>query len=314
MYIKRRWVIPNSYVISSEGCTSKGDGYHFNSAGYRLLGKRYAEKWLEINSHKKKEEFDPNFYIFLAFGQSNMEGQGEIEDQDREGISDRFKMMAPIDFKTVNRKAGEWYKAEPPLCRDWARISPLDYFGRTLLEKLPKNFTVGVINVAIGGCSIALFDEDKVEDYLETVDDNFKKVAALYDNNPFRVLVNSAKKAQKSGVIKGILLHQGESDNGDQNWPNNVKIIYDRLLEELNLKEEEVPLLVGELVSSEEGGLCYAHNTIIRKINKVIENSYVISSEGCPSKNDGYHFNTEGYRMLGKRYAETMYDYLMNHY
>ena len=27
-------------------------------------------------------EPDPNFHIYLAFGQSNMEGQGEIEPQD----------------------------------------------------------------------------------------------------------------------------------------------------------------------------------------------------------------------------------------
>ena len=303
-------VIPNSYAISSEGCTSKGDGYHYDSAGNRLLGKRYAEKWLEVNGYKKKEEVDPNFYIFLAFGQSNMEGQGDIEAQDLEGISDRFKMMAALNFTTVERKAGEWYKAVPPLCRDWSRISPLDYFGRTLVEKLPEDITIGVINVAVGGCKIALFDEDKAESYLETTEDWLKRAAALYNNNPFRVLVNTAKRAQQFGVIKGILLHQGESDNGDKNWPSNVKIIYDRLLGELNLKEEDVPLLVGELVSKEEGGLCYSHNEIINTIPNVIKNSFVISSKGCSSKNDGYHFNTEGYRLLGKRYGETMYEFL----
>ena len=58
-------------------------------------------------------------------------------------------------------------------------------------------------------------------------------------------------------------MHQGESDNGDQNWPRNVKLVYDRLLEELGLKEENVPLLVGELVSIEQGGLCYQHNICI---------------------------------------------------
>ena len=36
-------VISNSYVISSKDCTSRGDGYHFNTAGYRLLGQRYGE-------------------------------------------------------------------------------------------------------------------------------------------------------------------------------------------------------------------------------------------------------------------------------
>ena len=305
-------VIENGYAISSEGCTSKGDGYHFNSAGYRLLGKRYAEKWLEINGYIEKEEFDPNFYIFLAFGQSNMEGQGEIEDQDRENIPDNFKMMAAVDFSTVNRKAGKWYTAEPPLCRDWSRISPLDYFGRTVAEKL-NNKKIGVINVAVGGCSIVLFDEDRAESYLETTEDWLKDIAKIYNNNPFRVLVNTAKIAQKSGVIKGILLHQGESDTGDQNWPKNVKLVYDRILEELKLKEKNVPLLVGEVVSNEEGGLCYSHNKIIGTIGDVVKNSFVISSEGCPSKNDGYHFNTEGYRILGKRYGEAMIEYLEKH-
>jgi lysophospholipase L1-like esterase len=305
-------VIKNSYVISSEGCTHRGDRLHFSKQGYKLLGARYAQAYLKLQGIDL-QVFDPNFYIFLAFGQSNMEGQGDIEQQDREGISDRFKMMPAVNFTTDGRIAGKWYKANPPLCRDWARISPLDYFGRTLVEKLNETKSVGVINVAVGGCSIVLFDEDRAESYLKTTEDWLQNIAAIYGNNPFRVLVNTAKKAQEMGVIKGILLHQGESDNGDQNWPRNVKLVYDRLLEELGLKEEDVPLLVGELVSSEQGGLCYEHNKIIAKITSEIKNSFVISSEGCPSQNDGYHFNTEGNRMMGRRYGETMYEYLKNH-
>ena len=305
-------VIKNSYVVSSEGCTHRGDRLHFSKEGYKLLGARYAQTYLKTLGIDI-QVFDPNFYIFLAFGQSNMEGQGDIEQVDREGISERFKMMPAVNFTTDGRIAGKWYKADPPLCRDWARISPLDYFGRTLVEKLNETKSVGVINVAVGGCSIVLFDEDRAESYLETTENWLKDIAAIYENNPFRVLVNTAKIAQEYGVIKGILLHQGESDSGDQNWPRNVKIVYDRLLEELGLKEENVPLLVGELVSIEQGGLCYQHNKIIANIKSEIKNSFVISSEGCPSQNDGYHFNTEGNRIMGRRYGETMYEYLKNH-
>ena len=319
-------VIPNSYVISSEGCENKGDGYHFSTAGNRLLGKRFGEKWLEINGYDVKEEdddkddesldikeeVDPNFYIFLAFGQSNMEGEGDIEDEDLERISDRFRLMSAVNFTTVKRQAGKWYKPIPPLCKDYAKLSPLDYFGRTLVEKLPEDKKVGVISVALGGASIVAFDEDRAESYFQTTEDWVQKDAALYGNNPFRVLIETAKKAQKYGVIKGILLHQGESDTGDKNWPNNVKIVYHNLLSELGLLEEDVPLLAGELVSSSEGGLCYSHNKIIGTIGEVLKNSYVIPSDGCPSKLDGYHFNSEGYRILGRRYGETMYEYLKN--
>ena len=35
---------------------------------------------------------DPNFHIYLSFGQSNMEGQGIIEEQDRT-VDPRFQVL-----------------------------------------------------------------------------------------------------------------------------------------------------------------------------------------------------------------------------
>ncbi|MBR1768396.1 MAG: hypothetical protein IJ742_06780 [Prevotella sp.] len=43
-------------------------------------------------------------------------------------------------------------------------------------------------------------------------------------------LVDMAKIAQQTGVIKGILLHQGESNNTQQDWPQMMKKVYDRLI------------------------------------------------------------------------------------
>jgi len=50
-----------------------------------------------------------------------------------------------------------------------------------------------------------------------------------YDSNPYRHLVNRAKKAQEVDVIKCILLHQSETNTGQQNWPNLVEGIYQNL-------------------------------------------------------------------------------------
>ena len=77
------------------------------------------------------------------------------------------------------------------------------------------------------------------------------------------------------------------------------------MLKDLNLNSEDVPLLVGEVVPEEAGGLCYAHNEVIAKVPEVIPNAYVISSKGCTSKGDGYHFDSAGNRLLGERYAFT---------
>ncbi|MBQ6966214.1 MAG: hypothetical protein IJP82_11115 [Bacteroidaceae bacterium] len=252
------------------------------------------------------EGFDPNFHIYLCFGQSNMEGNAKIEAQDRTGVSPRFKMMAAVDMPSSSRKKGEWYTAYPPLCRDWTGLTPADYFGRTMVENLPDSITVGIINVAVGGCAIELFDEDQCADYIANAADWLQGYCKEYDNNPYRTLVTLAQKAQKDGVIKGILLHQGCSNNTQKDWPVKVKRIYTRMLNELNLKEEETPLLIGELLSQQMGGVCWGHNAVIATTPSVIPNAHVISSANCPGAADGLHFTAEGYRMIGKRYAETM--------
>ena len=252
------------------------------------------------------ESADPNFQIYLCFGQSNMEGNATPEAQDYENVSERFKMMAAVDFSNPVRKRGEWYSAIPPLCRQGTGLTPADYFGRTMVEKQADNITVGVINVAVGGTSIKGFMEEYVADYVAGEIDWFKNYMANYDNNPFRRLVETAKRAQNYGIIRGILMHQGETDGGMGNWTENVKKVYERLLSELNLSADNVPLLAGETVQTDQGGYCGGFNSVIATLPNVIPTAHVISSKGCPQKGDGLHFTAEGYRTIGKRYAECM--------
>ena len=252
------------------------------------------------------ESADPNFQIYLCFGQSNMEGNATPEAQDYENVSERFKMMAAVDFSNPVRKRGEWYIAIPPLCRQGTGLTPADYFGRTMVEKQADNITVGVINVAVGGTSIKGFMEEYVADYVAGETDWFKNHMANYDNNPFRRLVETAKRAQNYGIIRGILMHQGETDGGMGNWTENVKKVYERLLSELNLSADNVPLLAGETVQTDQGGYCGGFNSVIATLPNVIPTAHVISSKGCPQKGDGLHFTAEGYRTIGKRYAECM--------
>lgn len=263
---------------------------------------------------EQPEGFDPNFHIYLCFGQSNMEGNAVAESQDKRNVDPRFMMMACVDMPNSNRKKGEWYTAYPPLCREMSfgvNLTPADYFGREMVANLPESIKVGVINVAVGGCAIELFDEEKCADQIKNAESWFKSYCAAYNNNPYKVLVTMAKKAQQKGVIKGILLHQGCSNNGQADWPVKVKRVYIRLLKDLGLNEEEVPLLIGETL---RGGYCEGHNSVIAKTHFAIPNSYVISSEGCVgntgSGEDHLHFKAEGYRELGRRYAQQMLELL----
>jgi hypothetical protein len=47
---------------------------------------------------------DPNFHVYLAFGQSNMEGFPGIEQQDKIGVDKRFQMLAAVDFAALGER------------------------------------------------------------------------------------------------------------------------------------------------------------------------------------------------------------------
>lgn len=249
---------------------------------------------------------DANFQIYLSFGQSNMEGAAKIEPKDTVNVDNRFQVLEAVNCPEIGREMGKWYTAKPPLCRCKTGLTLTDYFGRTMVESLPKKVKVGIINVAVGGCKIELFDKDKYENYMTTAPDWMKGMVKEYDGNPYGRLVEMAKIAQKSGVIKGILMHQGESNTGDTLWTKKVKIVYDNLMKDLNLDPKKVPLLAGEVVNADQGGVCASMNEIIATLPQTISNSYVISSKGCTDGPDNLHFDAAGYRELGERYAEKM--------
>jgi lysophospholipase L1-like esterase len=249
---------------------------------------------------------DPNFQIYLCFGQSNMEGNARFEPQDTMNIDSRFKVLQAVDCPEINRKKGNWYTAAPPLTRCSTGLTPIDYFGRTLVSKLPQRVRVGVIVVAVGGCKIELFDKDNYKTYVASVPEWMTAMINQYQGNPYGELVALAKTAQKQGVIKGILLHQGESNTGDSRWVKKVQVVYENLLKDLNLKKANVPLLAGEVVNADQDGKCAIMNGIIAKLPLTIPTAHIISSKGCTAAADNLHFNAAGYRELGKRYASEM--------
>ncbi len=270
---------------------------------YKLRGVLLAG-WLLLSLSASAQ--DTNFFIFLCFGQSNMEGFPGIEAQDKGPVDDRFQVLAAVDFPSLGRTNGHWYPANPPLCRPRTGIGPADYFGRTLVPNLPPTIKVGVVNVSIGGCKIELFEKDTFQTYAATAPNWMTNTIATYSGNPYQHLVAMAKRAQQDGVIKGILLHQGESNTNDKGWPDKVKGIYENLIKDLNLKTAEVPLLAGELVGADQKGACASMNKIIDELPKTIPTAHVISSEGCAGRPDHLHFTPAGYRELGRRYAEAM--------
>ncbi len=249
---------------------------------------------------------DPNFYIFLCFGQSNMEGAARPEAQDLASPGPRFLLMPAVDFPEKGRKMGEWCEASAPLCRPNTGLTPADWFGRTLVASLPENIKIGVIHVAIGGIDIKGFLPDSIQSYIKRAPNWMKGMLEAYDNNPYQRLVTLAKKAQKDGVIKGILMHQGETNTGDPKWAGMVQQVYDNLCGDLQLKPEEVNLYAGNIVQANGEGVCIGCKKQIDELPKTLHTAQVISSDGCTNGPDKLHFDAAGYRELGCRYGEAV--------
>jgi hypothetical protein len=245
------------------------------------------------------------FYVFLCLGQSNMEGNAKFEPQDTT-VDARFKVLQAVNCPENSREKGKWYTAKPPLCRCKTGLTPADYFGRTLIANLPKNVTVGVINVSVAGSKIEVFDKDNFRSYVAGAPQWLKNMVTEYSGDPYGQLVQLAKIAKKKGTIKGILLHQGESNTNDTLWTRKVKGVYDNLIKDLSLDAAKVPLLAGEVVNADQGGICASMNKYIATLPQVVPNSYVISSAGCTAAADHLHFDAAGCRKLGARYGVKM--------
>ena len=277
------------------------------------------------------QEPDPNFFIFLGIGQSNMQGKGGIESQDTGNTTSFMKKSWARYFKMVvvdsdASKVGTWVTAKPPIVRPDTGLGVTDYFGRTLVKGLDEKYKIGVLVVAVDGCSVKAFSKDKsvCSSYLNDSQTGswVTGAAAQYGNYPYGKLVEMAKTAQKSGVIKGIIYHQGETDVTDATesqgnaWLASVYELYSNLINDLGLSMDSVPFIAGEPLRQEAGGVCYSAIPWVDRIPEYFrlqsgkDIAYVASSEGL-SGMDQYHFSSEGYRTIGKRYGDIMLPILM---
>lgn len=247
---------------------------------------------------------DPNFHIYLLFGQSNMDGAGTIESQDRTGVEERFQVIGAVTCTGNNTSftLGKWRTATPPIVRCWSGLGIGDYFGRTMVANLTQNIRIGVVPVAVPGCDIGLFDKVNYGTYASNAPDWMKGVINDYGGNPYARLIEVAKEAQKDGVIKGILFHQGETNTNDPEWKNKVADVVISIKADLQLGD--VPFLAGELLAS-TGACCSSHNVEVNKLPDVIPNAHVISSSGLVGA-DAAHFTSASYRIFGERYAKKM--------
>jgi hypothetical protein len=257
-----------------------------------------------------------NFHIYLAFGQSNMEGTcppppNNTIPNNYKTVDARFQVMeaAGGNYGGIQRTKGQWYTAIPPLVHPGACLNPADYFGRTIVANTPGNIKVGVIVVAVGGAAIDGFMKTGAPDYYRNEADWMQSFAKKYNNDPYKHLIDLAKEAQKAGTIKGIIMHQGESGAKSGNWAQKVNTIYNDMLNDLGLAANSIPFIAGEPMNVNKALVTNLPNTFNATMPDGKKVVHIAQSSGLTIF-DQYHFTYESYKTLGERYGNIMLDLL----
>ena len=226
---------------------------------------------------------DPNFELYILAGQSNMAGRGTVTDEYKNVGSEKLLMLT---------KEGKWVQAKHPIHFDKpsAAVGPGMAFGLEMLKANPK-VKIGLIPTAVGGSPI--------ESWLPGALD------AATGTHPYDDAVERIKLAMQSGVIKGIIWHQGESNSIK---PEQVKAYLEQLKELIGrfrklTGNNNLPFVAGEL------GRYASFSNINDEINKlpsVVPFTAVATTENLVHRGDNLHFDSPSADELGKRYAARM--------
>lgn len=214
--------------------------------------------------------------LFLLIGQSNMAGRGAVEAQDRETLPGIFMLNKEL----------AWVPAVDPLHFDKPAIAGVG-IGRSfakVIRRANPEASIGLIPAAFGGSSL----------------DEWKPGGKLYVD-----AVSRAREAMKSGKLRGILWHQGESDSGKEELVKSYRARFAELIQHLrtDLDAPEVPVVVGELGEFRDGVLNRQLNEQLALMPFTVRHSAFVSSAGLVDKGDKTHFDAPSQREFGRRYG-----------
>jgi len=228
-----------------------------------------------------------NFHLYILAGQSNMAGRGKVQQPDTQTHSRVY----------VLNKDNEWELAKDPLHFDKPGIvgtGPGLAFGKAMAG-YKKHVRIGLIPCAAGGSPIASWTKGGYHDQTKS--------------HPYDDALIRARAAMQSGVLKGIIWHQGESDSK----PEKIQV-YQAKLEKLiadfrrDLGDEKLPFVVAKLgdfyIERNPDG--ESINRILERIPGTVTNTACVDVSELTHKGDVLHFDTKSSRELGRRYAEQM--------
>jgi Domain of unknown function (DUF303). len=221
-------------------------------------------------------------WVFILAGQSNMAGRGKVEAQDTVASSRVF---------SINEKS-EIVLAKEPLNFYETKMQGTGCglsFGKELLNSIPNDVSVLILQTAVGGSSINQWIKNSTHRDIQLFS-NFKEKVEL---------------GKRYGTIKAILWHQGETDakpDGIKQRQQNLKTLFGMFRNAVD--NDSIPILMGELGSYSKTPELFAQmNEQTRLYSASDRFTSIIATSDFQHRGDFLHFNSAGQREMGKRFA-----------
>jgi hypothetical protein len=212
-------------------------------------------------------------HIYLLIGQSNMAGRAPFTKEESGVIPRCYLLNKENVLEPAKNPLNQYSTIRKGL--KMQKMNPGYSFSKAMLEK-NKEISIGLVVNAKGGSSIKQW----------TKESRFYKDA-----------IKRTKAALKSGVIKGILWHQGESDSKDAQYLKKLEDLIKNLRNDLGIAD--LPFVAGQVNNLP------LINDQIAKLPATVDSTGFASSEGLKAM-DRWHFDAKSMKLLGARYAEEM--------
>lgn len=239
---------------------------------------------LTLVSFSKPEHPDPDFHLYLLVGQSNMAGRGPL--------SPEYQNLSQPEVLMLN-KEGKWVTASHPLHFDKparAGVGPGLSFGLEMAKANPK-VRIGLIPCAVGGTAIESWEPGAID--------------PVTKKHPYDEAIARLHLAMKSGVVKGIIWHQGEANSKAERSTGYLEKL-ETLISRLRKQAGDNNLA---FVAAELGRYRDTYQSIndqLKHLPEKVKHTAVASSEGLVHKGDNTHFDAASATELGKRFAAQM--------
>lgn len=223
----------------------------------------------------------PQLDIFLAIGQSNMAGRAPYTDK-LDPIEEVYLLTPSARVEFASNPLNKYSNIRKDLSVQG--LGPSYTFALTMKEHLKR--PIGLVVNAQGGSSITAW---------------YQPGKSNYDASLLR-----AKQAQKYGKLKGIIWHQGSSDNSAgqadnfASYKKNLLSMVTNLRVDLN--EPELFFVCGEL--SERSEFDKFSQYVVQAVASYIPYSDYIVTDDTNLLSDNIHFDAPSNLILGERYAQ----------